>query len=472
MRIALVNPPFSLEDLVGKTESMKSVMNIIQPLGLAYVAAVLEKAGHEVVIYDCQLGITHEELSKRLVSDNPELVGISATTPTFPSAIRVGKEVKQSLPETIVVIGGVHATALPQETMSFECFDIAVLGEGEKTMEELSMHLETKGTSDLEEVAGIAYRQQGELRLTKTRPFIQDLDSLPYPARYLLPPLSEYKPTPASYRRLPLGHLITTRGCPYQCTFCDRSIFSSKYRARSAENVMGEIEELIDRYRVQEIKFFDDTLTLDRKRIFEICRGFKERKIDVGWSCLSRVDSISREMLIAMKEAGCWQILFGLETGDSRMLSLLKKGATVEQNEEAVKLAHDVGLSVRADFIVGTPGETLENMERTLRFAIGLNMDFAHFNKFTPYPGTELYHNLTEEGYEFDFTSRSCSQLDHSYIMYVPEGMAEKQLREFIDTAYKRYYLRPRYILKQMKQIQSLTDIKRLIDGFFAIYNL
>jgi len=235
---------------------------------------------------------------------------------------------------------------------------------------------------------------------------------------------------------------------------------------------MGEIEELVDRYGVKEIKFFDDTFTLDRKRVFEICKEFKERKIDLGWSCLTRVDTISREMLIAMKDAGCWQVLFGLESGDPRMLSLLKKGTTVEKNERAVKLVHDVGLSVRADFIVGTPGETIESMERTLQFAMRLNMDFAHFNKFTPYPGTELYHNLTKEGYEFDFISRSCSQLDHSNIMYVPERMTKRQLREFVDSAYKRYYLRSKYILKQITQIRSISDMGRLIDGFIAIYNL
>jgi len=472
MRVALVHPPFSLEDLTGETESMKSVMNIIPPLGLAYVAAVLERAGHDVVIYDCQLGITDEDLIKLLRSYDPELVGISATTPTFPSALSVGGAVKQSFPDVIVVIGGVHVTALPRETMSFECFDIGVLGEGEETMEELVEHLEKNGTAGLDRVAGIIYKENGELKLTEPRPFIQDLDSLPYPARHLLPPLSDYNPTPASYRRLPLAHLMTTRGCPYHCTFCDRSIFGARYRARSVDNVMGEIEELIDKYGVQEIKFFDDTFTLDRKRVFEICREFKERGIDIGWSCLTRVDRISREMLTTMKEAGCWQVLFGLESGDPRMLSLLKKGTTVEQNRRAVKLAHELGLSVRADFIVGTPGETVESLERTLQFAIGLNMDFAHFNKFTPYPGTELYHNLTKEGYEFDFVSRSCSQLDHSYIMYTPEGMTENQFKMFVDSAYKRYYLRPEYILKQLRQIRSLTDIKRLVDGFFAIYNL
>ena len=472
MRIALLHPPFSLEDLTGNTESMKPVMNIIPPLGLTYIGAVLEEEGHNVTIHDCQLGMTHQELIKELTSDSPELVGISATTPTFPSALRTGREVKQSLPETVVVIGGVHVTALPREVMNFKCFDIAVIGEGEKTMEELAAHLEEKGICNLQEVSGTAYRENGRLRFTKPRPLIQNLDSLPYPARHLLPPLSDYKPTPASYKRLPLAHLITSRGCPYQCTFCDRSIFGYKYRARSVENVMGEIEELVDRYKVREIKFFDDTFTLDEKRVFEICREFKERKIDIGWCCLTRVDCISKEMLVAMKDAGCWQVLFGLESGDAKMLSLLKKGSTVEQNEKAVRLAHEVGLSVRADFIVGTPGETVESIERTLRFATRLNMDFSHFNKFTPYPGTELYRNLTKAGYKFDFTSRSCSQLDHSNIMYTSEGMREEQLRDLIDNMYKRYYLRPRYILKQMGQIRSLADIKRLVDGFFAVYNL
>ncbi len=451
---------------------MKSVMNIIPPLGIAYIGAVLEQAGHDVAIYDCQLDITHEELTRRLILDDPELVGISATTPTFPSALQVGKEVKQSLPETITVIGGVHVTALPREVMSFDCFDIGVLGEGEETMEELSAHIARKGTSNLKKVAGIIYRDGGRIKITGRRPPIKDLDSLPYPARHLLSPLSEYRPTPASYRQLPLAHLMTTRGCPYQCTFCDRSIFGSKYRARSVNNVMGEIAEVVEKYGVREIKFFDDTFTLDKKRVSAICREFKERKLDLEWSCLTRVDSVTKEMLTEMRDAGCWQVLFGLESGDPRMLSLLKKGTTVEQNRRAVRLAQSVGLSVRADFIVGTPGETKDSMERTLEFAIQMNMDFAHFNKFTPYPGTELYHRLIDEGYTFDFVTRSCSQLDHTYTMYSPDGMTGEELSSFVDKAYKSYYLRSEYIFKQLSKIRSLTDVDRMIKGFSAIYNL
>jgi anaerobic magnesium-protoporphyrin IX monomethyl ester cyclase len=467
-----VHPPFGLEDLTGKTESMKEVMNIIPPLGLAYIASYLEADGHDVRIYDCQLDKTHQELLKELNQFNPEVVGLSTTTPTFPSTLETARGVKKTLPKSKTIIGGVHVTALPQETMSFECFDIGVLGEGEETMLDLINRLEKSGGTELHEVKGIAYRENGKLKINERRPFMKNLDLLPFPARHLLPPLSDYKPTPASYRKLPLAHLITTRGCPYQCTFCDRSIFGEKYRERSVENVMEEIEELIERYKVRELKFFDDTFSLNKKRVSAICREFKKRRLDIGWSCLTRVDSVTKEMLKEMKEAGCWQVLFGLESGDPRMLSLLKKGVTVKQNEEAVILAQSLGLSVRADFIVGTPGETRDSLERTLRFAIRLNMDFAHFNKFTPYPGTELYRMLINKGYDFDFITRSCSQLDHSYVMYTPDDMTSEELGSFVDRAYKRYYLRPEYILKQLSNIRSTTDINRMIRGFFAIYNL
>lgn len=176
-------------------------------------------------------------------------------------------------------------------------------------------------------------------------------------------------------------------------------------------------------------------------------------------------------MLKAIKEAGCWQVLYGLESGDDRMLRLLKKGNTVAMNERAVYLAHKAGLSVRADFIVGTPGETLESLKRTLEFAIRLKVDYAHFNKFVPFPGTELYETLVKQGYGFDFLKNS-SILDHSALLYVPESMTKYEFKNFLDYANKAFYLRPSYILRRLLSTRSWTELKGQINGFFAIYNL
>lgn len=468
IKTILVNPPFSVEEIVGETKSMKDVMNIIPPLGITYIAAVLEKEGYYVKIAEGNF-MNHDQIKEYIKNEKPDIVGITTTTPTFESVTKVANNVKNIDKDIKVIIGGSHVTALPYDAIKEDCFDVGVIGEGEITFLELVKAFEKE--KNLKKVKGIVYKENGKIVLTKPREFIKDLDTLPFPARHLLPPLKDYHPTPASYRKLPLGVLITSRGCPYQCTFCDRAIFGTSYRFRSAKNVVDEIEELINKYGAREIKFFDDTFTLDKKRLYEILELMKERGIKIGWCCLTKVTNVTKEMLQRMKDAGCWQVLYGLESGDNRMLQLLKKGSTVEQNEQAVKWAHEVGLSVRADFIMGTPGDTLESMKKTLNFAIRMNMDFAHFNKFTPYPGTELYKMLINKGYKFDF-SRSCSQLDHSIIMYVPDGIDKEEYKKFIDNAYKKYYLRPKYLTKQFMNIRSFEDIKRYWAGFKAVVGM
>jgi len=471
MKIALIDPPFEEEYSVGGSKSIQKVLNVIPSLGLAYIAAVLEREGHEIKIFDCTIGIPHEGLRKKLSEFQPEIVGITGTTPSSQNIFKVARNVRKDLPEAIILVGGAHLNALPQETMEQDCFDIGVLGEGEITAVELVKHLEKKGMKDLGGIKGLVYRENGNIKFTEHRELIKDLDQIPFPSRHLLPPLDAYSPTPASYRKLPLGVMMTSRGCPTKCTFCDRAIFGSTYRMRSAKNVLDEVEELIGKHRARELRFFDDCLTLSKKRMFEICDEFQRRGIKVPWTCLTKVNAVTKEMLARMKEVGCWQVLYGLESGDARMLKLLKKGTTVEQNERAVRWAQEVGLSVRADFIIGTPGETLESMQKTLEFAKRLKVDYAHFNKFVPLPGTELYHMLKEKGYEFDF-SKSSSILDHSALLYVPEGVDKETYKNFLDSAYRNFYLRPSYILRRLLSIRSLDELKGQINGFFAIYGL
>jgi anaerobic magnesium-protoporphyrin IX monomethyl ester cyclase len=471
MRIALVNPPYGVEDLVGKSKSLKGIMNVVQPLGLGYIAALLERDGFEVEIEDCQcLGVNHHDLIERLDKQQPDIVGISATTPTFGSSLLAAQMMKQSLPEVPLMIGGPHVSALPMETMAYDCFDIGVVGEGELTTLELVKHIQKDRLDNLERVAGIIFKKNGEYRQTERRPFIRNLNELPLPARHLLPPLNMYHPAPTSYRKLPNAHLLTSRGCAgAQCVFCDRGVFGSQIRFRSVENVFQEIDELISVYGARDLKFFDDTFTIDKKRVLRICDEFRKRKIDTPWCCLARANTVNREILRAMKEAGCWEILFGFESMDQDVLTRLMKFTTVEQNVEAVRLCQEVGISVRANFIVGTPFDTLETMETDLREAIRLNVDFAHFHKFTPYPGSELYRVLTDEGYTFDFPTWE-SQLDlKGKIMYHPDSMTEDQYRKWLIESHKRYYLRLRYILKQLNGIRGLEDVKRLWDGFRAI---
>ena len=239
---------------------------------------------------------------------------------------------------------------------------------------------------------------------------------------------------------------------------------------RSVPNIFLEIEEMVSKYGVREIRFFDDTFTINKKRIYDVCNEFERRKLNLTWTCLSKVSNVDGPLLKRMKRAGCWQVLYGFESGDDRMLKLLKKGNTVEKNTRAIRLTKEAGLEVRGDFIVGTPGETYESLEKTVQFAIDMKLDYAHFNKFVPLPGTELYRKLTAEGHVFDFTKSTI--LDHSQIYYTPEGMDNDTFSKFLDKANKRFYLRLSYILKRLFSIRTICQLKGQISGFSAIKDL
>jgi radical SAM superfamily enzyme YgiQ (UPF0313 family) len=471
MKVILINPPFEERYSVGSSSSLKYVLNIIPPLGLAYLAAVLEKDNFSVKIID----FTVEKFSsgglKEIADEKPDIVGITASTPAFESAKFIARKIKENLPRGIIIIGGAHVTAMPYEAMDSGCFDIGVIGEGEETVLELVRHIIENGASNLGVIKGLIFKKDSQYIITPRREFIKELDGVPYPARHLLPPLSKYKPTPASYKRLPLGVIMTSRGCPYQCTFCDRAVFGNVYRQRSADNVLGEVEEVVAKYGAREIRFFDDCFTLDKERTYKICEGVKKRKLKFPWTCLTTVNSVTKDLLKEMKSAGCWQVLFGLESADEGMLEHLRKGATLEQNINAVRWAKEAGLSVRADFIVGTPGETKESLNRTLRFTIDMDLDYAHFNKFVPYPGTELYRDLTYQGYNFSFTKGS-SITAHTDFLYTPPTADKDYYMNFINYAHRRFYLRPNYILRRLISIRTLDELRGQIKGFISIAGL
>jgi len=253
-----------------------------------------------------------------------------------------------------------------------------VIGEGEETISEIASAWQQSGMAGARSVRGIAYRSNGDVVLSATRSHIENIDSLPFPARHLFPPLYKYRPTPASFRRLPLGVIMTSRGCPSGCVFCDRAVFGEDLRLRSPVSVLDEVEELVGKYGAREIRFFDDTFTFDSGHVEAICAGMRKRRPAVPWTCLTRVNKVNRKMLDMMKRSYCWQVLFGLESGDDAILARLGKGTTVQDNRKAVLLAHEAGLSVRADFLVGSPWETQRSLEKTLTFAKELPLDMAH----------------------------------------------------------------------------------------------
>lgn len=478
-KVILINPPLSAAEQSGGG-SLEIVANILPPLGMAYLGAVLEKDNFDVKLIDSPvLNLTCSSLMDILKKENPDITGITSTTLSFKSAVNVAESIKKLWKDKIVIIGGPETTAEPREVMKNECFDIGVYGEGEMTLLELCNELCEKGrewkADDLKKIKGVLLRVGGKIVFTGLRQYIQNLDELPFPAMHLLPPPEKYSPTPATYKKLPLVPIITSRGCPNQCTFCDRSVFGNVFRVHSAKRVVDEIEHLVNKYGVKEIRFWDDTLTINKKRVMEICRLLKERKLDIAWTCFTRVNVVDEELLNAMKDAGCWQVSYGLESGSQKILDSMKKGITVEQSRNAVMLTKKAGLNMRAFFVMGTPDETQETLEETINFAKSLPIDVVNFYAMTPYPGSEIYRYavrndmLIHKDYNF---YHEMIDFKTSKLPFVPKALTEEQLKKAIVRAHKQFYLRPSYIFSQLLSIRSLEDVKRYWRGFRAIVSL
>ena len=468
-KITLTNVPLSVEESAG---SLASIEVILPPLGIGYIAAILEKNDFNVNIIDCRpLNLSNEQLVDRLKKQNPDIIGISVTIMDIVRADEISKILKKELPNTLLVIGGPHVTGLPENTLKNTAFNLGVIGEGEFTMLEIAEQLRA-GSLDLESIKGIAYKKNGEIKINEPREVVQDLDSLPFPARHLYLPLGKYRPLIGSYKKKPVAHLFTSRGCPYKCTFCDRSIFGNRFRAMSAKKVVDEIEELITVYGAKEMQFYEDTFTLDKKRVYEIFEELERRKLKFPWSCLTRVNHVNRELLKAMKKAGCWRIMFGIESGDPRILKAMKKGATMEQGKNAIRWAKEAGLHVRASFIMGYPGETMESMNNTIKFAKEQPIDSANFYIIALHPGNELYEMAKKEGtiLHEDYSQYTGSvDVYKTKLAYVPEGLTEEQLKQTVQRAYKEFYLRPSYIMKQILSIRRFEDIANYMKGFSVI---
>ena len=431
VKVALVNPPLTKGFFRHQ---------LYLPIGLAYLAAVLEEKGHQVKIIDCQaLTIDHEKLKSEISSFKPNIVGITSIAPLVRSALLSAAAAKEAVPDVAVVLGGPHATFMDEQIIAEEkAVDIVVRGEGEQTLVELAQNL--SDPRELRNVKGITYRSSMQLVRTENRPFIQDLDKLPLPAYHHFS-LEKYRLF--GRRMLPV---ITSRGCPFQCAFCVASrMFGKSYRMRSPESVVDELEWLKNIHGAEAFTFYDDTLTFDKKRLFEICEGIKKRKINIPWDCQTRVDQVSREILAEMRGAGCQQVFFGVESGCQRVLDAVNKKTSIEQNEKAIKLAKQAGLFVTISLMIGYPGETLETLKQTVDLVQRAKPDDAYICVATPYPGTELRVLVEKNGWkmssDWDLYDTMTPVFENPEL---PSEEIKKIRREFYDSFYS-----PAYILRQ-----------------------
>lgn len=419
-----------------------------------------------MVVDASALALAEKELLQRLQAADPDLIGISSTTLGIAGAASCAAAAKQLLPRAKVVVGGPHVTAAPRETMErFSSFDLAVVGEGEATLAELLGALDS---GDLANVQGIVYRDPaGRLHDTGRRSFITDLDSLPDPAWDLLEGFPDrYLPAPFKVRRLPAATLVTSRGCPNTCIFCDRSVFGASCHAFSAENVVRQMTALYERHGIREFSFEDDTFITFKPRLKEICERLIDLKLPLSWTCLGRANHVTADNLRLMRRAGCWQISFGIESGSQRVLSLINKRTTLERIRQAVVETREAGIHAKGFFIVGHPGEDQQSLRQTVDFALGLPLNDISVSLMTPFPGTELYRRAEEFG-TFD---RDWDAMNLLNAVFVPHGLDRKELEQAQGELIRRFYLRPRVVADYCGRLaRNPAMAKGLLKGVYAV---
>ncbi len=462
MKALLISPPLSREERHGRFLDAGSSS---PPLGLLHIAAVLEEAGHQVAVIDgIQQYLSPEQVLEQVEDFGPDWVGISVHTLSFGRSRELALAIKQRFPGLPVVVGGPDVTARREEyrrDLVRYGFNVAVYGEGELTALEFTEALARGGS--LEAVAGLMYAgPEGSVRENPPRPYIEDLDALPAPARHLLADPLAYRPHLFTFRRSPWTTMISSRGCPQQCTFCDRSVFGNRYRVRSATSVFAEMKELHERHGVREIFFMDDTFTINRKRVEELCGLLIAADLDLIWTCCARANNMSRDLLAKMRRAGCWMIHLGIESGDEQVLRRIKKGITLEQVRNVCAWAREVGMNVRGFFILGLPGDTPETIRRTIALAKSLPLYTVNFCITFLLPGTELTATAERYGKVDRAAFASMSGHPAGGLSFVPHGMSEAELLDWQRKAYLSFYLRPQAVWRILFANQSLADLRGL----------
>jgi anaerobic magnesium-protoporphyrin IX monomethyl ester cyclase len=436
MKITLVNPPYP--------PSVHAHPPFI-PLGIAYLGAVAEKAGHEVTVIDCQAEkLDYAGFHSRLSQVTSDVIGVTATTLLYKSAMRLVDIAKEVQPEAVTVLGGSHGTFWDENALKeYPSLDAVVRREGEQTFMELLDKLHSKAS--LNGVLGVTFRaNDGSIVRNEDRGFLEDLDSLPFPAHHLLPL--------ESLKRMGkiLFPLITSRGCVYWCDFCSTvRMFGRGYRMRSPKNVVDEMQLVHDKYGVEQVTFYDDAFTVNRERVVKICEELHARKLHMTWDCGTRVDMVDRELLQTMRGAGCIAVWLGVESGSDAMLGKMNKRIKLDQTRRAFKTANDVGLMTIVNTVLGFPGETEATAWDTIRFVKELNPDDVGFYVATPYPGTPMYEQVKREGW---LRVTDFNKYDTAGATFETPWLTMQKLNEIRYKAYQQFYLRPEYIFKMMRR--------------------
>jgi anaerobic magnesium-protoporphyrin IX monomethyl ester cyclase len=445
--LVLINPPSSKDQEYGLLAGGASPR---PPLNLLNLAATVREAGYSVKIIDGLVVDGMGEVIKAVAAFAPRFIGITSMTAHIDMSRQIADRLHRCLPNIRIIIGGIHVSTLPEETLQqFPAFDVGVVGEGDLTIVELLRCLDSGG--DIKKVQGLIVREGKDTVRTESRPLIRDLDLLPLPAWDLLPGfIQNYTPSISRKTRLPSAFIVSSRGCPFGCTFCNNSVHGRTFRSYSVDRLIQIVDHMVNVYKVKDLTIYDENLALDKKRIKSFCHRLISENYDLTWSCDARTDSVDEDILDLMSRAGCRAIWYGMESGNPDILKRYNKQITISDIEKAVRLTKKFRIKACGSFIIGGPGETPQTIKETIRFATRLDLDWFVPFFYTPFPGSSDYPTLKQYG-TVDLRYESATATRPTF---APHGMTFKKIYIWYVRAVLAFYARPSFVLKMVKEIE------------------
>lgn len=455
--LVLCEPPFLFWD--RRRDRLRQDEETIPGLGVLTLAAVARQRGYRVHLVDAKShGSSIDAVSRRIVALQPDYLGISATTISVNHGARIAAQVKNLLPSVVSILGGAHVSAIPERTLkALPSIDYGIVGEGEVSLFDLLDRLQQRASVDA--VPGLAYRDAHGVRVNPRAPYLDDLDVLPMPAWDLLPDFPhKYTPSLFSYPRTPVATVITSRGCPFSCSFCDRSTSGRKGRMHSVDYTVRLCRHLVD-LGVRHILFVDDLFTVRKQRVADLCRAFLDNGFTFSWSCSSHPNLLDFETLCLMKRAGCWQIAYGIESGSQRVLDVVKREVRLPRLHETLRMTRAAGIRTKGYVMIGHPTEGPDSLAETEQFLRQVELDMCQITKFTPYPGTPAYPTIQQYGsFEEDW-----DQMNAMNFTFVPHDLTKEALEAAFHRLYRTFYSRPdvlrglaRLLLRQPRYMERL----------------
>ncbi len=459
MNVILMWPPaFGKRIRAEVSAEVEKEAGVYPSLGILYIAAYLEQhTGHKVSVLDGKLEeIDAQRMAEVIKKEKPGIVGISTLTFNILDVLDTARIVKEIDPNILICLGGPHVSIYPLETLKLEYVDLVVVGEGEIVFADMVEEISSGG--DLSALPGIGYYKNGVPTINPGKNYINNLDALPFPARHLIDMSKCYSLLGKSKTMITLQ---STRGCPYKCIYCDQQS-GKKLRQRSLESLLAEIESIVA-LGFDDLFFIDDLFTTDRNRVIAFCEELIKRNLKINFKISARVNLVDKEMLVMLKKAGCYRIHYGAESGNQNVLDSLKKGISLEQTKQAIKHSTEAGIDSLAYFMIGSPGETQEQVFETIDFACKLKPTYAQFSITTPYPDTALYHLGLEQGvFAEDFWRKYAQDPKEGFTPSLwNQNLSEDELFHLVNVAHKKFYFRPTYILNEFSRTNSFGEFRK-----------